>query len=115
MAGGGQPPGRSSEPLPGEGSHPFKLHRSPRRGDGGGLPGLGLVHALEQGEDVTEKALRQAKEVIASGIPKEEESLTPAQVRSQRQQGEEPTALTQKSPPTRRLNLQPRLTSACGS
>ena len=32
-----------SEPLPGEGSHPSKLHRSPRGGDGGGLPGLGLV------------------------------------------------------------------------
>ena len=29
--------------LPGEGSHPSKLHRSPRGGDGGGLPGLGLV------------------------------------------------------------------------
>ena len=50
-----------------------------------------VLHALEQGEDVTEKAIRQAKEVIASKIPEKEESLTPAQVRSQQQQGEEPT------------------------
>ena len=87
MAGGGQPPGRPSEPLPGEGSHPSKLHRSPRGGMAEDSLAWGwcrmVLQALEQGEDVTGKAIQQAKEVITSELPKREEPLPPEQVLGQ--------------------------------
>ena len=72
-----------------------------------------VLHALEQGEDVTKKAIQQAKEVITSELPKSEEPLTPEQVLGQ-QEREEDLAHGEGTD-SRRLNLPPRLTSISAS
>ena len=48
-----------------------------------------VLHVLEQGEDVTGKAIQQAKEVITSELPKSEKPLTPEQVLGQQERGED--------------------------
>ena len=48
-----------------------------------------VLQALEQGEDVTGKAIQQAKEVITSELPKSETPLPPKQVLGQQEREED--------------------------